>query len=129
MPQGMPIEQLMHLAVTVTPRGAPQRDADKLPPLVEQLLVHRGRRWSAHAQALGLQPITMRLRALVDHAHAMGYWVRFYALDGFAPAEDQGWGNAYNFGSHEAVVLRWKAAIAAGVNFIATINMNARHLI
>ncbi len=26
----------------------------------------------------------------------------------------------YNFGSHEAVILRWKAAIAAGVNFIAT---------
>jgi hypothetical protein len=26
----------------------------------------------------------------------------------------------YNFGSREAVVERWKAAIAAGVNFIAT---------
>jgi hypothetical protein len=61
-----------------------------------------------------------RLRALTDHAHAMGYWVRFYALDGFPPAEDQGWGNAYNFGSHDAVILRWKAAIAAGVNFIPT---------
>jgi len=61
-----------------------------------------------------------RLRAFVDHAHAMGYWVRFYALDGFAPAEDQGWGMSYNFGSREAVVLRWKAAISAGVNFIPT---------
>ena len=50
----------------------------------------------------------------------MGYWVRFYALDGFAPVEDQGWGMSYNFGSREAVVLRWKAAIAAGVNFIPT---------
>jgi len=61
-----------------------------------------------------------RLRALVDHAHKMGYWVRFYALDGFAPADDQGWGMSYNFGSREAVIPRWKAAIAAGVNFIAT---------
>jgi hypothetical protein len=50
----------------------------------------------------------------------MGYWVRFYTLDGFAPGEDQGWGNGYNFGSKQAVILRWKAAIAAGVNFIAT---------
>jgi hypothetical protein len=61
-----------------------------------------------------------RLRALVDHAHQMGYWVRFYTLDGFAPGEDQGWGNGYNFGSKQAVILRWKAAIVAGVNFVAT---------
>lgn len=61
-----------------------------------------------------------RLHALVDYAHAEGYWVRFYALDGFAPSEDQGWGMTYNFGSRAAVILRWKAAIAAGVNFIAT---------
>jgi hypothetical protein len=50
----------------------------------------------------------------------MGFWVRFYALDGFAPSDDQGWGQGYNFGSREAVIPRWKAAIAAGVNFIAT---------
>jgi hypothetical protein len=62
-----------------------------------------------------------RLHALIDHAHKLGYWVRFYTLDGFAPAEDQGWGMSYNFGSQEdAVIKRWKAAIAAGVNFIAT---------
>ena len=40
-----------------------------------------------------------RLKALVDHAHKMGYWIRFYTLDGFAPNEDKGWGNGYNFGS------------------------------
>lgn len=61
-----------------------------------------------------------RLRSLVGYAHQRGFWVRFYALDGFAPSEDQGWGMSYNFGSREAVVMRWKAAIAAGVNFIAT---------
>jgi hypothetical protein len=61
-----------------------------------------------------------RLRALVDHAHKMGYWIRFYTLDGFTAANDQGWDRNYNFGSHEAVAARWKAALAAGVNFIAT---------
>ena len=61
-----------------------------------------------------------RLRALVDYAHKMGYWIRFYTLDGFGPGEDKGWGNAYNFGSREAVMARWKAAIAAGVNLIAS---------
>lgn len=61
-----------------------------------------------------------RLRALVDHAHKLGYWIRFYTLDGFAKAEDRGWGDAYNFGSRDAVLARWKAALRAGVNLIAT---------
>jgi hypothetical protein len=61
-----------------------------------------------------------RLRALVEHAHRLGYWIRFYTLDGFAPAGDKGWDDGYNFGSREAVLARWKAALAAGVNFIAT---------
>jgi hypothetical protein len=61
-----------------------------------------------------------RLRALVDRAHRLGYWIRFYTLDGFAPDEDRGWDKGYNFGSRDAVLVRWKAAIAAGVNLIAT---------
>ncbi len=63
-----------------------------------------------------------RLRALVDHAHALGYWIRFYTLDGFTPAlgHENGWFAEYNFGSLEAVEERWRAAIEAGVNFIAT---------
>ena len=61
-----------------------------------------------------------RLRALVNHAHELGYWIRFYTLDGFALGEDHGWTNYYNFGSREAVIPRWKAAIAAGVNFVAS---------
>jgi hypothetical protein len=61
-----------------------------------------------------------RLRALVRHAHRLGYWIRFYTLDGFAPGEGRGWEAGYNFGSHQAVMTRWKAAIAAGVNLIAT---------
>jgi hypothetical protein len=61
-----------------------------------------------------------RLRALVDHAHRLGYWIRFFTLDGFARAEDRGWDKNYNFGSRAAVLARWKAALAAGVNLIAT---------
>jgi hypothetical protein len=61
-----------------------------------------------------------RLRALVNHAHSRGFWIRFYTLDGFAPANDQGWGTAYNFGSPGAAQIRWRAAIEAGVDLIAT---------
>ncbi|MBV9675561.1 MAG: hypothetical protein JO185_04460 [Acidobacteriaceae bacterium] len=61
-----------------------------------------------------------RLRALVDYAHNRGFWIRFYTLDGFAPANDKGWGTAYNFGLPERAQVRWKAAIEAGVNLIAT---------
>ncbi len=61
-----------------------------------------------------------RLKALVDHAHSLGFWIRFYTLDGFSAAEDKGWTASYNFGSRAAVELRWKAAIAAGVDLIAS---------
>jgi hypothetical protein len=61
-----------------------------------------------------------RLRALVDHAHKLGYWIRFYTLDGFTPGESKGWDQGYNFGTRDAVLLRWKAALAAGVDLIAT---------
>lgn len=63
-----------------------------------------------------------RLRALVDHAHRMGYWIRFYTIDGFAPAagRDNGWFAGYNFGSLAAAQERWRAAIEAGVDLIAT---------
>jgi hypothetical protein len=61
-----------------------------------------------------------RLHALVDHAHKLGYWIRFYTLDGFSAADDRGWDANYNFGSREAAAVRWRAAIRAGVDFIAT---------
>jgi hypothetical protein len=118
-PKDMPREQLMHWAVTVTPEE-----------LLKEAPTNYRRWWNSSWYTVeeGGEPRAgdwtpadnQRLHALVDHAHAMGYWVRFYALDGFAPTEDKGWGSGYNFGSIEAVTLRWKAAIAAGVNFIAT---------
>ncbi|MDX2150702.1 MAG: hypothetical protein SFV54_08200 [Bryobacteraceae bacterium] len=63
-----------------------------------------------------------RLNALVAHARKQGLWLRFYTLNGHTAAEGvrQGWSKGYNFGSLEAARLRWKAAIAAGVDFIAT---------
>ena len=61
-----------------------------------------------------------RLKALVEGAHKLGYWIRFYTLDGFTQQESQGWDASYNFGSHEAVQKRWQAAIAAGVDLIAS---------
>ena len=61
-----------------------------------------------------------RLRALVDRAHSLGFWIRFYTLDGFAERDDHGWDRGYNFGSFEAARIRWRAAIEAGVDFIAT---------
>jgi len=63
-----------------------------------------------------------KLKALVDDAHNHGYWIRFYTLDGF-PSDskaNQGWGPGYNFGSLDAVKVRWKAARDAGVDFIAS---------
>jgi hypothetical protein len=62
-----------------------------------------------------------RLQSLVRHAHASNLWIRFYTLNGHDPAdESQGWGAGYNFGRRDEAEKRWRAAIAAGVDFIAT---------
>ena len=61
-----------------------------------------------------------RLRDFARRAHALGYWLRFYTLDGFTASDDRGWTASYNFGSLDAVRLRWGAARSAGVDFIAT---------
>jgi hypothetical protein len=61
-----------------------------------------------------------RLRGIVARAHEMGLWVRFYTLNGHPPGQGQGWTESYNFGSLDAGRERLKAAIGAGVEFIAT---------
>ena len=63
-----------------------------------------------------------RLHTLVDGAHAAGLWIRFYTLNGHSPEEGErmGWSPGYNFGSMDAARIRWRAAIDAGVDFIAT---------
>lgn len=115
----LPRPELMHWAVTVAPEELLKESPTNYRRwwnsswyAVEEGGQHQAGDWSAADDH--------RLHALVDHAHAMGFWIRFYTLDGFSPEKDQGWGQGYNFGSMEAVKLRWQAAAAAGVNFIAT---------
>ncbi|MBV8436719.1 MAG: hypothetical protein JOY95_04330 [Silvibacterium sp.] len=49
-------------------------------------------------------------------------WIRFYTLDGATEKElsCNGWFHGYNFGSFAAVEERWNAALAAGVDYIAS---------
>jgi hypothetical protein len=61
-----------------------------------------------------------RLNALATRAHAQNLWIRFYTLDGFLSGDGDGLTRSYNFGSDAAVKLRWRAALEAGVDFIAT---------
>jgi hypothetical protein len=63
-----------------------------------------------------------RLRALVEHAHAHGLWIRFYTLDGATEQElsCHGWFHGYNFGSLDAAKQRWRAALADGVDYLAS---------
>jgi hypothetical protein len=61
-----------------------------------------------------------RVKALVARAHALGLWIRFYTLNGHSKEEDKGWGAGYNFGSLANAQVRWKAAIDAGTDFIAS---------
>jgi hypothetical protein len=63
-----------------------------------------------------------RLRALVERAHANGLWIRFYTLDGAVTEElsCHGWFRGYNFGSLDAARARWRAAIAAHVDYLAS---------
>jgi len=75
----------------------------------------------ANAGAWTPEKIT-RLRALVDRAHANKLWIRFYTLDGATEQEqkDNGWFRSYSFGSIDQARIRWQAAIAAHVDYLAS---------
>jgi hypothetical protein len=61
-----------------------------------------------------------RLTRLVHAAHQSDLWIRLYSLNGHAPGEtSNGWSPDYNFGSVDAAAVRWHAAIAARVDFVA----------
>jgi hypothetical protein len=70
--------------------------------------------WTSEKQA--------RLESLVKFAHARGFWIRFYTLDGVPVAEEscRGIFHGYNFGSQATVEKRWRAAEQAGADYIAT---------
>ena len=63
-----------------------------------------------------------RLRRRVRAAHDAGLWIRFYTLNGHSTehGERMGWSPGYNFTSLDSARVRWRAAIAAGVDFVAT---------
>ena len=63
-----------------------------------------------------------RLRTLVERAHANGLWIRFYTLDGATKAQlsCNGWFHNYNFGSLDTARMRWRAAMAAHVDYLAS---------
>ena len=64
-----------------------------------------------------------RLRTLVSRAHEAGLWVRYYTLNGYPVADEAAMGVSspdYNFGTLDRARERWGAAIAAGVDFVAT---------
>jgi hypothetical protein len=63
-----------------------------------------------------------RLRALVERAHENELWIRFYTLDGATKAQlsCNGWFHDYNFGTLPAARVRWRAAIAAHVDYLAS---------
>ncbi len=115
--------------------GKGQELADKLVDLSPEVVVPHGitnyRRWANYPWAVvergGQRKAEAwtaadrsRLKALVDRAHTLGLWIRFYTLDGFAPDADKGWTASYNFDSVSAARARWQAAIEAGVDFVAT---------
>jgi glycerophosphoryl diester phosphodiesterase len=112
--------------------GADTKAAPDAPPDVLPGRRTNYRRWSNHAWSVveaggpseaGEWTIedAARLSTIVRRAHDAGLWVRFYTLNGLGPEElSLGWTASYNFGSRDAAELRWRAAIEAGVDFIAT---------
>jgi hypothetical protein len=115
--------------------GKGQELVDKLVDLSPDIVVPHGitnyRRWANYPWAVvergGQRKAEgwtaadrARLKALVDRAHSLGLWIRFYTLDGFADADNKGWTLSYNFGSVSAARARWQAAADAGVDFIAS---------
>jgi hypothetical protein len=71
-----------------------------------------GNDWSPAADA--------RLKKFVERGHSLGYLVSFYSVNGFTEDQNQGWTAEFNFGSHEAAMRRWNAAVNAHADFIAT---------
>jgi hypothetical protein len=113
--------------------GGETNAAPDAPP--HDVLPGRGtnyRRWSNHAWSIveaggpseageWTAEDEARLSTIVRRAHEAGLWIRFYTLNGLGPAElPLGWTASYNFGSRGAAELRWRAAIEAGVDFVAT---------
>lgn len=109
------------------------KDPQALPEVLDAEKANNYRRWWNNPWSvveMGGQPRAgewsmqkmNRLRALVERAHANGLWIRFYTLDGATGKElsANGWFRGYNFGSLAAARIRWRAAVEARVDYIAS---------
>lgn len=123
---------------TVPPLPPPpgrEKDPEAAAAAAPESLIPSGatnyRRWTNHSWAVveaGGPPKAgdwtprdrERLGQIVKRAHDNGLWVRFYTLNGHAPEAASGWSNSYNFGTLDAARVRWRAAIDARVDFVAT---------
>jgi hypothetical protein len=83
-------------------------------PVVEPEGQYRAGEWTQAKQN--------RLQSLISRAHQLGYWIRFYTLDGGSPEQlaKMGWFAGYNFGSSDAAMKRWIATVREGADFIAS---------
>jgi hypothetical protein len=136
VPVGAKLRLFGAIAVDVEARvGRGPEAVDKLATVVpEELIASKAtnyRRWANFPWAVverggqrkaeeWVRHDASRLKALVDRAHAQGLWIRFYTLNGHAAGDGAGWTASYNFGSLAAAQARWRAARAAGVDFIAS---------
>lgn len=110
-----------------------RKDPHAAPDVIDDVKANNYRRWWNNAwnvvehdgqQHAGewTEEKMARLRSLVERAHANGLWIRFYTLDGAAEKElsCNGWFRSYNFGTLDAARIRWRAAQAAGADYIAS---------
>lgn len=134
----VPVGARLRLFGTVPPLPLPagrEKDPEAAAIAPPDALIPSGatnyRRWTNHSWAVieaGGPPKAgewtprdrERLEQVVKRAHDTGLWIRFYTLNGHGTNAGSGWSNSYNFGTLGAARVRWRAAIDARVDFVAT---------
>jgi hypothetical protein len=134
----VPVGARLRVFGTVAPLPPPagrEKDPGAAASMPPEALIPTGatnyRRWTNHSWAAieaGGPPAAGewtpgdrdRLHAVVKRAHHNGLWVRFYTLNGHGADANRGWSNSYNFGTLDAARARWREAIEARVDFVAT---------
>jgi hypothetical protein len=122
----VPVGKQLRLFGAAKLRGEPTTAIEERIPLADNYRRWLNNPWLVVEEGKEGKPVNWtssvaeRLLRLVNIAHTKGLWIRFYTLNGHRPGNSQGWNETYNFGSEEAVRIRWEAAIEAGVDFVAT---------